>query len=64
MRTGSKASGIQKLPDGTMVARAYEDTDPEIKKEIMARIPEDMRDAISTTVRVFGKLHSVGIKWR
>lgn len=56
-------SGISKLPDGRTCAVAYKDTSPEIKKEIMERIPEDVRDFVTKAAKQFGRLHFVGVKW-
>ena len=60
----SRVSGITTLPDGRTRAVAYHDSSPELKKEIMQRIPDDMRDAIKATAEQFGRLHMVGVKWR
>jgi hypothetical protein len=64
MRTsGSRRSGIERSGD-YLIARANKETSKEVKQEIMSRIPEDIRDAITATVQRFGPLHSLGVKWK
>ena len=54
--------GITKTATGYK-AIARHDTSPEMKREIMARIPEDVRVFVTECAKQFGRLNFVGVKW-